>query len=144
MRIRITRGIYGFMKNGNVVEKTKDDPPFEVDDDEGRRLVALSVAEAVSAAGEKADSTTDHVMTETEDDGSVSGSFSVEELGNMSKEELCRLAETLGVKKNGSKTELAERIFQYVQTRGDDDPIEADDVPFEMDEVPELTAEDPV
>lgn len=143
MRIRITRGIYGFMKNGNVVEKTKDDPDFEVDDEEGRRLIDLNVAEAVNVAEKTVGSMTETVMTEIEDDGDVSDPFSIEVLENRSKEDLCRLAETFGIKKNGSKTELAERIFQYVQSQEDDNSIEADDVPFETDDDPELTAEDP-
>lgn len=143
MRIRITRGTYGFRKNGNVVEKTKDDPAFEVDDEEGRRLIDLNVAEAVNAEGKTVVSMTDPVMKETEDGGDVSDPFSMEALGNRSKEDLCRLAETFGIKKNGSKTELAERIFQYVQSQEDDNPIEEDDVPFETNDIPELTAEDP-
>ena len=143
MRIRITRGTYGFRKNGNVVEKTKDDPAFEVDDEEGRRLIDLNVAEAVNAEGKTVAPMTDSVMTETEDDGSVSDPFSIEALENRSKEDLCRLAETFGIKKTASKTELAERIFQYVQSQEDDNPIEEDDVPFETNDIPELTAEDP-
>lgn len=143
MRIRITRGIYGFVKNGNIVEKTKDDPAFEVDDEEGRRLIDLNVAEAVNVAGKTVGSMTESVMTEIEDDGDVSAPFSIEALENRSKEDLCRLAETFGIKKNGSKTELAERIFRYVQSQEDKNPIEADDVPFETDDAPELTAEDP-
>lgn len=143
MRIRITRGIYGFVKNGNVVEKTKDDPVFEVDDEEGKRLLDLNVAEAVSVAGKTVDSMTGPVMLEAEDGAGVSDPFSIEVLVNRSKEDLCRLAETLGVKKNGSKEELAERICQHVQLHGDDVPIEADDVLFETNDVPELTAEDP-
>lgn len=139
MRIRITRGIYGFVKNGNIVEKTKDDPAFEVDDEEGRRLIDLNVAEAVNVAGKTMGSMTESVMTEIEDDGDVSDPFSIEALENRSKEDLCRLAETFGIKKNGSKTELAERIFRYVQSQEDDNPIEAD----ETDDAPELTAEDP-
>lgn len=143
MKVRIIRGIYGFVKNGNVVEKTKDDPPFEVEEEEGRRLIALNVAEAVNVAGKTEDSMADPVMTETENAEDALDIFSIEALENRSKEELLRLAEKFGIKKNGSKTELAERICQYTHSHGDDAPIDADDAPFDTDDVPELTAEDP-
>lgn len=32
MKIRITRGTYGYRENGDVIEKTKDNGPFEVND----------------------------------------------------------------------------------------------------------------
>lgn len=143
MRIRITRGTYGFRKNGNVVEKTKDDPAFEVDDEEGRRLIDLNVAEIVNIAGEIEDPMGDPGMTETENSEDTLDPFSIEALGHKSKEELIRLAEEFGIKKNGSKTELAERICQYGHLHGDDDLIDADDAPFETEDVPKLTAEDP-
>lgn len=143
MKIRITRGIYGFVKDGNVVEKTKDDPPFEVEDEEGRRLIAINVAEGANIAGKTVDSMTGSVMGETGDDGGVSDPFSIEALENRSKEELGRLAESLGIKKNGSKTELVERISRHVKSHGDDAPADTDDVSPEEDDVPELTAEEP-
>ena len=49
MRVRITRGIYGFMESGHLVEKTNRSAPFEVDEDEGKRLIMLNVAKQVSA-----------------------------------------------------------------------------------------------
>ena len=143
MKIHITRGIYGFVKNGNVVEKTKDDPPFEVDDEEGRRLISLNVAESVNIVDKTADPVMETGMAKTRDDGDVSDLFSIEAMENRRKEELCRLAEEFGIKKNGSKTELAERIHKYVQTHVDEVLDNADDELFDTDEVPELTAEDP-
>lgn len=136
MKIRITRGIYGYREDGNVIEKTRGDLPFEVNDEEGERLISLNVAESVDITGKAEDSMTESMMPETENGSDVSDPFSIEELEHMSKEELCRLAERYEIKKNGSKTELAERIYQFIHVHGEA-------VPQDEDEVPELTAEDP-
>lgn len=135
MKIRITRGIYGYQEKGNIVEKTKADPAFDVDEDEGKRLISLKVAEAVSSEHENAvlvDEEKDTVSGETSKEGHISR----ETLESMKKEELGRLAEELGIKKSGSREDIMERIMQcpvYV-----DDEEALDDA-----EMPELTAEDP-
>ncbi len=69
MKIRITRGIYGFKQNGNVLEKTASSTPFEVSDEEGKRLVALDVAEKVDDIDvEKDDSQEEGEESDAEDD----------------------------------------------------------------------------
>ncbi len=135
MKIRITRGIYGFRENGNVVEKTSGDPPFEVSDKEGNRLISLHVAKVVDAMDKTAETSADK---ETEADGDTSSEtepVSKEDmLNHMSKDDLCRLAEEFGIKKSGSKTELVERLMQC--------PV-WDEQTMDEDEIPELEAEDP-
>lgn len=136
MQIRITRGIYGFRENGNVVEKTKSDPPFEVEAKEGKRLVSLRVAECVEMPPEQGE-----IVTESEnnaDEGSVSraGCIARSELEDMSREELVALAEKFGVKKNGSKADLVERLSQCPVS------VEEDEL-LDETEVPELSAEEP-
>lgn len=135
MNIRITRGMYGFVNNGNVIEKTKSDPPFEVDDEEGKRLIALKVAKFVDVS-EKTDGT---VGSPEEDDAEGDfGHISKEDLENMSKEDLCRLAEKFGIKKNGSKTDLVERLRQCSVLYEDED-----EEPMGEGEMPVLKPEDP-
>ncbi len=136
MKIRITRGIYGFRENGNVVEKTRSDPPFEVDAEEGKRLVSLRVAECVGMPPEWSE-----IVTESENDaderaGSRSGYIARSELEDMRKKDLIALAEKFDMKKNGSKADLVERLSQCSES------IE-EDTPMDEAEVPELNAEDP-
>lgn len=136
MKIHITRGIYGYRKNGNVVEKTKNDPPFEVDDEEGNRLISLLVAEYADNAGKASESVMSMKKAEKDNPCGESGDMSKEDLENLSKEELYRLAEEYGVKKNGSKADLVERLIEafLIAEKGEH---------IEDDEMPELTAEEP-
>lgn len=50
MLIHITNGIYGHYEGEWLKPKSRSDPPFEVDDAEAERLVALGVAEIVTVA----------------------------------------------------------------------------------------------
>ena len=52
MRIKITSGIYGLNEGGRVKPKTSYDEPFEVDDAEAERLIALGVAKKVASSVE--------------------------------------------------------------------------------------------
>lgn len=135
MKIRITRGIYGFQKDGNVVEKTNKDQPFEVDDDEGKRLIALHVAESVSGADEDSN-VSESEETEKKMMMSGEGHLTREDLVSMSKEDLSRLAEEFGIKKTGSKKDLVEQLLQCT--------VEYDaEEAMDEDEVPDLNAEEP-
>ena len=133
MKICITRGIYGLRENGCLVEKTSSSAPFEVDEEVGGRLIALNVARKISEdeipdKGEASDA--------TEDTPGIPGHISRDSLKNMKKEELYKLAEELGVRKSGSKEELAERLSQC--------PVWAEDeAAMEDVEDVELTAEEP-
>lgn len=140
MKIRITRGIYGFRENGNVVEKTKNDPPFEVNDEEGERLLSLNVAESVSsvekttASGAEKETDTDGNASENTSD--LSESISREDLEKMSKVDLYRLAEKYGIRKNVGKTEMVEQLVRKLALYEDEELMDES-------EMPELKAEDP-
>lgn len=134
MKICITRGIYGFREDGCVVEKTGSSAPFEVDEEEGLRLIELNVAKKVAEDGfsDKEKSVEDAAG----DTPLITVRISRESLKGMKKEELYRLAEELGIRKSGSKEELAERLSQC--------PVweEDEETPEDAEEV-ELTAEEP-
>ncbi len=134
MKICITRGVYGFRENGCVVEKTSSSAPFEVDEEEGGRLIALNVAKEIieDEISDKEKSAEDTA----EDAPGIPGHISKDSLKSMKKEELYKLAEELGVRKSGSKEELAERLSQYPVWDEDEEASE------DTEEV-ELTAEEP-
>lgn len=138
MKIRITRGIYGFREKGNVVEKTNSSTPFEVDDDEGNRLISLNVAEKADNLAVTGDVTQDQEAEPDEEVDVIAkiGSTSKESLEDLDKKELYSFAEALGIKKTGSKAELVARLQQC--------PVWAEDTGDPAgEEMPELTAEDP-
>ena len=123
MKIRIIRGMYGNRENGRIVEKNPDPPPFEVAEKEGQRLIGLGIA--ASAEARKAEE-----IEEPEEAEVMTGYLTREQLENMKLEELRILAESLGLKKNGSRTELIERIME-------------ESVEIEEEEAPELSPADP-
>lgn len=135
MKIRITRGTYGYRENGNVIEKTKDNGPFEVNDEEGKRLIALRVAKLVNDATKEQE---DNKAEESEEsqDKSREGHLSKEQLESMNKDDLSRLAEELGIQKTGSKKELVERLSRCTVGYEDEELLDED-------EMPTLSAEDP-
>ena len=123
MKIRIIRGMYGNRENGRIVEKNPDSSPFEVAEKEGQRLIALGIAAAVEER--KAEE-----IEEPEEAEAMTGYLTREQLEDMKLEELRILAESLGLKKNGSRTELIERIME-------------ESVEIEEEEAPELSPADP-
>lgn len=136
MRIRITRGIYGFMENGHLVEKTSHSAPFEVDEDEGKRLIMLHVAKRVSLDGCVGESP--FPVEDGEERGKEAGnpeeSGSRNELEDMTLEELRAMAKEMGVKKSGTREELVERLRQCQAL---------DEEALDESDMPELTAEEP-
>ena len=123
MKIRIIRGMYGNRENGRIVEKNPESPPFEVTEKEGQRLISQEIA--VSAEEQ------DSEKTEPEEEAEVmTGYLTRDQLESMKMEELKILAESLGLKKNGSRAELIERIMEEC-------------VEIEEEEVPDLSPADP-
>ena len=123
MKIRIIRGMYGNRENGRIVEKNPESPPFEVTEKEGQRLISQEIA--VSAEEQ------DSEKTEPEEEAEVmTGYLTRDQLESMKMEELKILAESLGLKKNGSRAELIERIME-------------ESVEIEEEEVPDLSPADP-
>lgn len=123
MKIRIIRGMYGNRENGRIVEKNPDSPPFEVAEKEGQRLIDLGIATAVEERKEEA-------IEDPEEAETMTGYLTREQLEDMKLEELRIMAESLGLKKNGSRTELIERIME-------------ESVENEGEEAPELSPADP-
>lgn len=137
MRISITRGIYGFMESGHLVEKTSRSAPFEVDEEEGKRLIALHVARQASPDGfvDGTSASVENGETESEEAESPKDSEVQDELEDMSLEELRLMAKEIGVKKSGSREELIGRLRQCQASEEEEVLDEAD--------MPELTAEEP-
>ncbi len=114
MKIRIIRGIYGQREKGRIVEKSKEHEPFEVSSEEGRRLISLGVAEEITGEipedGWESQSGNDGTDTKEyrEDEPEY---IPVERLEEMKAEELRNLAGGMGLKKNGSREELIDRIM---------------------------------
>ena len=123
MKIRIIRGMYGNRENGRIVEKNPDSPPFEVAENEGQRLIGLGIAASVKEREAEE-------IEEPEEAEVMTGYLTREQLEDMKLEELRILAESLGLKKNGSRTELIERIMEEA-------------VEIEEEEAPELSPADP-
>lgn len=123
MKIRIIRGMYGNRENGRIVEKNPDSPPFEVAEKEGQRLIDLGIATAVEERKEEA-------IEDPEEAETMTGYLTREQMEDMKLEELRIMAESLGLKKNGSRTELIERIME-------------ESVEIEEEEAPELSPADP-
>lgn len=123
MKIRIIRGMYGNRENGRIVEKNPESPPFEVAEKEGQRLIDLGIATAVEERKEEA-------IEDPEEAETMTGYLTREQLEDMKLEELRIMAESLGLKKNGSRTELIERIME-------------ESVEIEEEEAPELSPADP-
>lgn len=122
MKIRIIRGMYGNRENGRIVEKNPDSLPFEVTEKEGQRLIGLGIAAAVEERKEE--------IEDPEEAEVMTGYLTREQLEDMKLEELRIMAESLGLKKNGSRTELIERIME-------------ESVEIEEEEAPELSPADP-
>lgn len=121
MKIRIIRGMYGNRENGRIVEKNPESRPFEVTEKEANRLIGLGIASPVEGQGENEPEEVAEVMT---------GYLTAEQLEDMKMEELRTVAESLGLKKNGSRAELIERIM-------------AEAMEIEEEEAPDLSPVDP-
>jgi len=138
MRICITRGIYGFRQDGGMVEKTNRSAPFEVEDEEGRRLILLGVAREVHCGG-KENRIPDTPLAGEGGPDSQAEDTPPDGLENMSFSELRKAAKELGIKGSGSREELIERLRQCPEWKEDEDGEEA----LEAEDMPELTAEEP-
>lgn len=124
MKIKITRGIYGKKEGERIVEKNSGDPPFEIEEEEGERLIGLRVA--VEMISRESESETRIYSDEDSEDDAVTDTgekhISRDQLLEMGINGLRKLAGDMGLAKNGSKIELAERIATAsVYTEDDED-----------------------
>ncbi len=158
MLIKMLKGTFGALENGAVVAKTSQSAPFEVDDVRGRQIIEAGYAKEmgedvpvskvlpVSASdeeGRKADSGEN--VSGGEEPGSAEkalSEYSFAELRNMAKE--------LGLKADGKRDKLEERIAAYrageQEKSEDEDAVAVDEGdPDGADEAfPALQPEDPV
>lgn len=99
MMIKITRGYYGH-RNGRIVEmKDIHSPAFEVDEAEAQRVISLGIA--------KADNATDNDTGKEVTDSYLT----IEQLQEMSYNQLKQLCKELGLSAVGKQNELIARIL---------------------------------
>lgn len=114
MKIRMICGTYGYRgRNGIMEVKNKKSTPFEVEEEEGKRLIQMEYAVEVSSGAVEQD---EEEETEHEESGGL-----MEELENMSKKELEKVAKDMGLSTAGTKQDLIQRIFQS-ETGGGEEP----------------------
>ncbi len=158
MLIKMLQGTFGALENGAVVAKTSQSAPFEVDDVRGRQIVEagyarevgkdVQVSQALPVQGPKGEE------RETDFGENVSGG---EEPGSAEKAlseysfaELRNMAKGLGMKADGKREQLEERIAAYragQQEKSEEEDVTAVDEgdPDGEDEAfPALQPEDPV
>ena len=104
VKIKITRGTYGFKQDGggSIYPKTVKDPPFEVDEKEAERLIALGVAARVDDDEDTDDG--------DEDDGKSNPPYDK----SMSLKDLQRIAGEYGVK-NAEKLTTKDRVITAIE-----------------------------
>lgn len=157
VKIRVTCGGCGIEytdEHGNARHtlKTAESGPFMCDAEQADRLVRLGVAAYVTTKeldkkeegsdqdpGEIPDTQTGYLSAEDLENTKIRvtrGILSREDLANMSKEDLSKLAEKFGIKKTGSKKDLVEQLSQCVVGYEDEEIMDEE-------EVPDLNAEEP-
>lgn len=142
MKIRIICGTYGYRPEKDeprVIRKDKTSEPFEVTDDEARRLVFLDIAE-ICDEEVSGGAVPDHVSL---------GSISAEQIANMEYNQMKKLAKGCGIDAKGTKDELRERLLDALDSgsSGEDeevsDGVDQDSAGADGEKPPELTAQLP-
>ncbi len=158
MLIRILQGTFGALENGAVVAKTSQSDPFEVDDVRGRQLIeagyAKEMGEDVPVSKVSPVSAPDEEGRKADFGENVSGGeepgSSEKALSEYSFAELRNMAKELGMKADGKREQLEERIAAYragQQEKSEEEDVTAVDEgdPDGEDEAfPALQPEDPV
>ncbi len=121
MLIKILEGTFGALENGVVVAKTSRSAPFEVDEKRGRQLVEAGYARKMRGDvqvsqelpvpdpnGEEREPGSGEAGSDPEDPGDVR-----EELSGYSYNELRSMTRELGLKADGKKEELVDRIAAF-------------------------------
>lgn len=146
MKVKITRGYYGYRKNGKASElKDVNSPAFELDEQEAERIIGLGIAKAVSVSA-------------NENENMLTGHLTEDQLRTLPYSKLKQLCKELGVSAVGKQDELIARLVAVeVQAPKqdeedvddstssnsdvDEDKLETDD--SEGDLPPELKAAEP-
>ena len=114
MKVQIIRGTYGHRpvkEESRIVRKDSTCPPFDLDDKEAQRLIALGVAEACDEISPPVGS----------EDNSDKGNVSKEQLMTMEYLDMKRIAKKCGLSTNGNKEELRKRLIQFIGNDGSED-----------------------
>ena len=109
--IKIIDGVYGLRKSGSsvVTRKGKTDPPFQIEDDEAKRLVALGVAAYVDETP----------VADNDKTGKLVDTLNLSQLKRLNRTTLEGIAKKLGldVSKAPNKETCAEEIWSVLETR---------------------------
>lgn len=124
MKVKITRGYYGY-RNGRTSElKDVNSPAFELDEKEAERIIGLGIAKAVSVTNSNAP-----------DDDMIIGRLTEEQLRTLPYSKLKQLCKELGVSAVGKQEELIARLVEVdVQASAQDEDITVMDEELEMDD----------
>lgn len=115
IRIQMVCGTYGLRGgNGVMEEKSSKSGPFEVEQQEGERLIRKGYAERT---GESQRLEEEYGNGQPEDGGARGF---VEELEKMEKKDLERIAKDMGLPVKGTKNELVQRILGAEESRRGD------------------------
>ena len=122
MRIRILNTTFGLVVDGIVKPKSPKDPPFEVDEKLGLRIVREGIAEAVDGAerGEVQSESNDN-----DNDESAGDDFGIPQYGpDTSKADLQSIANEYGIEVSvdATKQELIKALDDFFADALSDDP----------------------
>lgn len=124
MKVKITRGYYGY-RNGKASElKDVNSPVFELNDKEAERIIGLGIAKAVSVTNSNAP-----------DGDMITGCLTEEQLRTLPYSKLKQLCKELGVSAVGKQEELIARLVEVdVQASAQDEDITDMEEELEMDD----------
>lgn len=124
MKVKITRGYYGY-RNGKASElKDVNSPAFELDEKEAERIIGLGIAKAVSVTNSNAP-----------DGDMITGRLTEEQLRTLPYSKLKQLCKELGVSAVGKQDELIARLVEVdVQASAQDEDITDMEEELEMDD----------
>lgn len=114
MKVKIICGTYGHRpvkEESRIVRKDSTCPPFDLDDKEAQRLIALGVAEACDVT----------IVPEGLEDNPDKGNISKEQIMGMEYLDMKKLAKEWGISGKGNKEELRERLIQHIENNGSED-----------------------
>ena len=117
MLIRIRNTTFGLLVNGIVKPKSPKDPPFDVDEKLGLRLVREGIAEAVDGA--------ERGEVQSENDESAGDDFGIPQYGpDTSKADLQSIANEYGIEVSAAATkqELIKALDDFFADALSDDP----------------------
>lgn len=97
MKIKMKTGILGVKENGRIVAKDSDSKPFDLEEERAKELIEKGFA--IEVIEEQKDVENQEDIDQENDN-----------LDDLSKTELVKIAKELGVKSYGKRDEILERI----------------------------------